>query len=151
MKDDRLSVKILTEILLICLLLAATACGVEEQEDDISRNSVKIYGIERELTLGLSEEVLADCFVTDQKLYYKEKKNGVNRLMMRELAAQTKPVQLFFLEENEVLHAFTVTEQGDIIMAVNRFGLSDDNEVDWNSRAVMELRKTDETGALLWK
>ncbi|MDE7352468.1 MAG: hypothetical protein K2O06_05380 [Acetatifactor sp.] len=134
-----------------CLLLGTSACGAREQTDDASRASVKAYGIERELTLSLSEQALSGCFVTDQNIYYEDKEKGVSCLIMQELAAQTKPVQLFTLKANEVMHAFTVTEAGEIIMAVKCFGITDDNDIDWDSGAAMELRKTNEKGELLWK
>lgn len=144
--------KILVNVLLLSILLGTVSCSSGQQYDNVQQVSVKPYGIARELSLGLSEEALSGCFVTDQYIYYiQEKKDTGGSLIRRELTAQAKPMQLFTLETNEVLHAYTVTEAGEVIAAVKCFGTTNDNEVDWNSYASMELRKTDERGELQWR
>lgn len=143
--------KVQIAALFLCLLLGTSACGAGESADDIFRDSAKVYGIEKELTLTLNEEALSGCFVTDQNIYYEEKDAGGSRLLMQELTAQAKPVQLFTLEENEVLQAFTVTEAGEVIAAVKCFELSNGGETDRDSRASIELWKINEKGGLLWK
>lgn len=147
MKND----KILTILLLICLLWGTTACGAGNQTEDTSQNSVKAYGAEKELFLSLDEEALSGCVVTNETIYYEDKKENGSCLIKQELTAEAKPVQLLALQENEVLHAFTAAETGEIFMAVKCFGITPANEVDWNSMSAMELRKTDDSGKLLWK
>ncbi len=142
---------ILVVSFLLSALLGTAACSVGEQTNNLSEASVKAYGIEKELTLGLDDETLFDCFVTDNHIYYEEEKKGVSRLLRRELTAQAKPEQIFALETNEVLSAFTVTESGEVIAVVECFGTTSDNEVDWDSESFLELRKMDEKGEALWR
>ena len=117
-----------------------------------SEASAKVYGIERELSIGLNEKALSNCFATEDNIYYMQDKKGTGGVLLkRELAAQAKPVQLLAVEENEMLQAFSVSKQGEIFAAVKRLEMTDDNEVNENSGVCMELWKTDKEGELLWK
>lgn len=142
--------KPLTIPLLIGLLLGVTACAAKGQPDPSLPPSAENYRTEKEWTLRLENGDLSDCFVTDQAVYYLDREKGAS-LMRQELDAAGKPSPLLTLESNEVLHAFTVTESGEILLAVKCFEKRDDKETDWDSPAGMELRKTDDKGRLLWK
>lgn len=143
---------ILVVLPILFTLLGTTACSSESKSDNSSVASVKTYGIEKELSLGLSEEALLNRFVTENDIYYMQEKAGTGGILLRrELTAQAKPVQLVALEANEVLNAFTVSKSGEVVMAVKCFKTTDSNEVDWDSEASMELWKTDEKGELLWR
>lgn len=135
----------------IFALLGTTSCSPVKQTDNASEVPTKVYGIAKEMTLGLDEEALQSCFLTENAVYYKQEKKTGSSLMKRELTAQAKPVQLLPMEPHEVLQAFDVTGAGEVVAAVKCFGTTDEGETDYEGEAFMELLKTDETGTLLWR
>ena len=137
--------------LVLLALLGTISCSPGKQTDNDSEVPTKTYGIAGEMTLGLDEEALQSCFLTENAIYYKQEKKTGSSLMKRELAAQAKPVRLFSMEPNEALQAFAVTGVGEVVATVKCFGTTDEGEADYEGEASMELLKMDETGMLLWR
>lgn len=127
-------------MILLFELLGVVACGTVQQTDTALEDPENIYRVEKEVVMNIEETVLADCYVTEQYIYYVQTDSEFgSSLWKQEIGTDKEATQFFSFAEDEMLQTFTVTEAGDVIAAVKGLELP------------TELVKINGKGELLWR
>lgn len=128
--------KILCTGILVLMMAVIISCGNTEQDDQILKDPVDSYRVEKETAVDIDEMSLINCYVTEQHIYYSQvDSGGRSGIWMREFAQEAEPVCVCLFAENEILQTFTMTGSGNVIAAVR------DRE-----QGSTWLRKTDKKG-----